>query len=163
MDEIFRALLGDIPDEDMDDLLDTMYNYEHHYLDMYPPETYEGVYETLRLLSREYKLYIVTNAQRGYTEKLFASSGICPFFTDWLCFGDTNAPKDVTLGRIIEKNGILSPVYVGDTQTDADACAKAGVPMIYASYGLGEVSRPSFVIDDIRRLPALLEKIKKEG
>ena len=30
-------------------------------------------------------------------------------------------------------------VYVGDTQGDANACDMAGVPMIYASYGFGNV------------------------
>ncbi len=30
-------------------------------------------------------------------------------------------------------------MYVGDTQGDANACKEAEVPMIFASYGFGEV------------------------
>ncbi len=158
MDEIFRTLLGNIPDDEMEGLIDLMYNYEHHYLDMYPPSAYDGTYKVLEQLSKKYKLYIVTNAQKGYTEKLFAATAICPFFTDWLCFGDTNAPKDVTLRKIIERNNIKSPVYIGDTQGDADACKKAGIPMIYAAYGLGNVENPEFSINSILELPDLLGK-----
>lgn len=158
MNEIFSILFGDVSGHESEALVDLLYNYEAHYLDMYPPAAYDGVYETLERLSKKYKLYIVTNAQKGYTEKLFAATGICPLFTDWLCYGDTNAPKDVTLRRIIERNSIAHPVYIGDTQGDADACAKAGVPMIYAAYGLGEVENPSAVINDIRELPKMLEK-----
>lgn len=158
MDEIFRILFGDIDEREAEALTDLLYNYESHYLDMYPPSVYEGTYEVLRQLSEKYKLYIVTNAQKGYTEKLFAASGICPFFTDWLCYGDTLAPKHVTLEKIIARNGIAAPVYIGDTQGDADSCAKAGVPMIYAAYGLGNVENPAVKIDDIRELPDLLEK-----
>ena len=52
MDEIFRTLLGDIPDNEMEGLIDLMYNYEHHYLDMYPPAAYDGTYEVLEQLSK---------------------------------------------------------------------------------------------------------------
>lgn len=156
MDEIFRAIFGEIPESESEALVDLLYNYENHYLDMYPPAAYDGVYETLKALSRDYKLYIVTNAQRGYTEKLFAATGICPFFCDWLCYGDTNAPKSVTLSRLIERNGIKNPVYIGDTQGDADACREAGVPMIYAAYGLGEVADAKTTINDIRELTDIL-------
>lgn len=158
INEIFKLLFGDIDDYEVERLTDLLYNYEKHYLDMYPPSLYDGVYDTLCELSKKYKLYIVTNAQKGYIEKLFSAGGICPFFTDWLCFGDTNAPKDVTLRKIIERNNIQSPVYIGDTKGDADACKKAGIPMIYASYGLGNVEKPEFEIDDIRKLPDLLDK-----
>lgn len=156
MNEIFKTLFGELDEYETERLTDLLYNYEKHYLDMYPPSLYDGVYEVLEKLSKKFKLFIVTNAQKGYIEKLFAAGGICPFFTDWLCFGDTNAPKDITLKKIIDRNRLCAPIYVGDTQGDADACKKANIPMIYAAYGLGKVQNPEFVINDIRALPDLL-------
>ena len=55
----------------------------------------------------------------------------------------------------MERNGIESAVYVGDTQGDADACKKAGVPMIYAAYGFGDVKGDYVTIhsfDELLRL-----------
>ena len=43
------------------------------------------------------------------------------------------------IGILMEKNGLKSPVYVGDTQGDADACKAAGIPFIFAEYGFGDV------------------------
>mgnify|MGYP000700414525 CR=1 FL=1 len=44
--------------------------------------------------------------------------------------------------KLMEKNNLTSPVYVGDTQGDADSCKKAGIPFIFAEYGFGEVPKP---------------------
>ena len=43
-------------------------------------------------------------------------------------------------------------VYVGDTQGDADACREAGVPMVYAAYGFGDVKEPWAVIQSMGEL-----------
>lgn len=40
---------------------------------------------------------------------------------------------------LIERNHLTSPVYVGDTQGDADACRDADIPFIFAEYGFGNV------------------------
>ena len=40
---------------------------------------------------------------------------------------------------LMKKNNLNSPVYVGDTQGDADACKMAGIPFIFAEYGFGDV------------------------
>ena len=55
----------------------------------------------------------------------------------------------------MERNQIQSPVYVGDTQGDADACRDAGVPFVFAAYGFGQVPDAEVRIERI----ADLEKI----
>lgn len=47
--------------------------------------------------------------------------------------------KGENIRIIMERNGLDEAVYVGDTQGDANACKEAEVPMIFASYGFGEV------------------------
>lgn len=39
----------------------------------------------------------------------------------------------------MERNHLQDVVYVGDTSGDFDACQKADVPFIYASYGFGDI------------------------
>ena len=156
MNEIFAAVFPDMSEERMNELIPVFYTYEHRYLASHPPALYDGTEETLRRLAERYPLFIVTNAQKGYIECLFEAAGIEKYFTDWLCYGDTGAQKDVTMRMLIEKNKLKNPVYVGDTQGDLDACKKADVPMIYAAYGLGEVKTPDVTINAVSELLRIL-------
>lgn len=156
MNEIFAAVFPDMSEERMNELIPVFYTYEHRYLASHPPALYDGTEETLRRLAERYPLFIVTNAQKGYIECLFKATGIEKYFTDWLCYGDTGAQKDVTMRMLIEKNKLKNPVYVGDTQGDLDACKRADVPMIYAAYGLGEVENPDVTINAISELLRIL-------
>ena len=54
--------------------------------------------------------------------------------------------KAENISLISEKYHLQSPVYVGDTMGDYQACRKAGVPFIFASYGFGDVPTPDAVI-----------------
>ena len=53
-------------------------------------------------------------------------------------------------------------VYVGDTQGDADAAAKAGIPFIFTEYGFGSVKDAAARIASLPELPAAVEKIFTE-
>lgn len=156
MIEIFRAIFPDMDSEEMEKLIPVFYTYEHKYLAENPPALYEGTENVLTALAARYPLFIVTNAQNGYIECLFKATGIQKYFTDWLCYGDTKRDKDVTMKMLIEKNGLKKPVYIGDTQGDFNSCKKAGVPMIYAAYGLGEVEKPETTINSITELLNIL-------
>ena len=100
---------------------------------------YEGVVETIRELAEHYPLFIVSNCQCGYIEVMLKTTGLAPYIKDHLCFGETQTPKGDTIRTLVGRNGLRSPVYVGDTQGDADACRAAGVPFIFAGYGFGNV------------------------
>lgn len=156
MIEIFKAIFPDMVSEEMQRLIPVFYTYEHEYLAKHPPALYEGTEDVLKKLSSRYPLFIVTNAQKGYIECLFKATGIEKYFTDWLCYGDTLAQKDVTMRKLIAKNNLQNPVYIGDTQGDQNSCIKAGVPMIYAAYGLGEVEESDMTIQSISELLTIL-------
>lgn len=156
MNEIFAAIFPDMPEERRLELIPVFYEYEHKYLAENPPSLYEGTEQVLSSLAKRYPLFIVTNAQKGYIECLFRATGIGGYFTDWLCYGDTLTQKDITLRRLIEKNNLTKPVYIGDTQGDWNSCQKAGVPMIFAEYGLGNVKHPETIIKEISDLLNIL-------
>jgi len=55
----------------------------------------------------------------------------------------------------MERNKLLKPVYVGDTEGDLKASRYAGIPFVYAKYGFGNVSEYDQVIkkfDDLLNL-----------
>ena len=117
----------------------TLEDYENRYLETHPGVYYEGVMDTLKELALEYPLFIVSNCQCGYIEVMMKGAGMEPYIKDFLCFGQTQTSKDQTILKLMEKNNLTSPVYVGDTQGDADSCSRAGIPFIFAEYGLGDV------------------------
>ena len=116
---------------------------------------YEGVTDTLRQLHGHIPLYMVSNCGEQGLENFLTFTGLRPYFTDWLSHGATKKPKSANIAALVERYNMKHPMYVGDTATDADASAKAGVPMIWCRYGFGTVDKPDFVIDSITELAGL--------
>jgi phosphoglycolate phosphatase len=148
MDVIARALFPQEEDEAQRlAKAQLCYDAELELLEEVPPLLFPGVKETLEKLHKKYPLYIVSNCQKGYIEVCTRKTGIHHLFSGHLCYGDTLAPKSVTLKKLMEEHHLAHPVYVGDTQGDADACKEAQVPFIQASYGFGEVEKPRLSIE----------------
>ena len=98
---------------------------------------YPGIRETVEKLAEKYRLFIVSNSERGYPELCIEKLGLTPYIEGHLCYGDTGTSKGTTIRTLIEKHNIGSCVYVGDTQGDYEATLEAGVPFIWATYGFG--------------------------
>ncbi len=139
MTEIANALFPDLPEAERERILNACYDYENRYLEDHPGLLYEGVKETIGRLAAKYPLFIVSNCQCGYIEALLKSADLGPYIKDHLCFGETLEPKSRTIRILMERNGLESAVYIGDTQGDADACREAEVPFVFAEYGFGDV------------------------
>lgn len=116
---------------------------------------YPGLEETLQVLSKKYRLFIVSNCQAGYIEVFLRCTGFAPYFQDHLCPGDTGRPKGDNITAIIQKHHLDSPVYIGDTKGDQQASQQAGIPFVYASYGYGQVDPPDLTISRISDLTSL--------
>lgn len=139
MTEIGDILFPSLSATEKDALLSACCEIENNYLKNHPGIIYEGVADTMKKLSEKYSLFIVSNCQCGYIEATMQAIGIEHLIKDHLCFGETNVPKGQTLRILIERNRLSAPVYVGDTQGDADACQDADIPFIFAEYGFGNV------------------------
>lgn len=146
MDDIIAAILPDVPLEKRLEFRPMCFSYEHKFLEETCGAVYPEMEETLRELSLEHDLYIVSNCQAGYIELMLKKTGFGEFFKDHLCPGDTNKLKADNIRIIMERYNLKKPVYVGDTQMDANACKEAGVPIIFAAYGFGDVKEPKDVI-----------------
>lgn len=139
MTEIADALFPDLSVKERMELLDVCFDEENRYLKDHPGILYPDVVRTIKELSLSCPLYIVSNCQCGYIEVMLRTTGLGPYIRDHLCFGETQVPKGETIRMLIERNNLQSPVYVGDTQGDADSCKTAGIPFIFAEYGFGDV------------------------
>ena len=113
---------------------------------------YPKVKETLAQLSKNHRLFIVSNSQRGYPELCIDKLGLTDYISGHLCFGDTGTSKGQTILRLMKENNIPSCIYIGDTQGDLEACQEAGIPFIFCGYGLGQADHWDAKIDSIEEL-----------
>ena len=116
------------------------------------------VVETLRALKEKYRLFLVSNCEKGYPELLIEKLGLEEVFEAHLCHGDTHLPKGDTIRILMERHGIRNAVYLGDTQGDRNACQKAGIPSLFCTYGFGTPDGWDAAVDSFRDLPGILEQ-----
>ena len=142
MIEIADVLFASIPKPDRYDLLDRCMESEGRILHADPCNIgFPGVKETLEELAKTHRLFIVSNSQCGYPELCMEKLGLTHLFRGHMCFGDTGTCKGETIRRLMEKHGIRSACYIGDTMGDQEAAEYAGVPFVYCGFGFGQSSR----------------------
>ena len=156
MEDIAAVLLPDATREEQAAFGEKCFQAGNRYLEQEYGTLYPGVRETLAALAERYPLYLVSNCQSGYTEVMLKTMELGHLFSGFLCYGDTGESKGKNLVTLCKRCGLIDPIYVGDTQGDANACKEAGLPMIYAAYGLGQVEQPEATIHSFSELLDLL-------
>ena len=153
MTEIADNILSSIDPPQRYELMERCMKTENDYLFANECKIgYPNVKETLAELSKKYRLFIVSNSQRGYPELCIKKLGLGDYIEGHLCFGDNGTSKGQTIRTLIRKHNIGSCVYIGDTQGDLEACKEAGVPFIFCAYGLGKAESWDARIDSIEEL-----------
>ena len=153
MPEIADSILASIPESERYDLMERCMATENRYLEENPCRSgYPKVKETLEELAKKHRLFIVSNSQCGYPELCIGKLGLSHLFEGHLCFGDTGTCKGETIRRLMEKHGITSACYIGDTQGDLDATDMAGLPFVFCKFGFGQVTHYWKAIDQFEDL-----------
>ena len=137
MDEISRQFFPGLADEERRQIVNQCCRFEQTMLKERGGHLYADVEQVLEILSLRYKLYIVSNCEDGYIESFYHFHGLNRYFSDYENPGRTGLSKGGNINLIIERNNLLSPIYVGDTEGDLVAARHAGIPFVYASYGFG--------------------------
>ena len=156
MTEIADAILATIDPKERYDLMERCMDTENKYL--FENECrigYPGILETVKALSKTYRLFIVSNSQCGYPELCMEKLGLTPYIEGHLCFGDTGTSKGKTIRTLMAKHGIEDAIYIGDTQGDYEATVEAEIPFIWASYGFGNPAGFDAKIEKIEDLLTL--------
>ena len=153
MTEIADVILASIDPKDRYDLMERCMETENNYL--FENECkigYPGVMETVAQLSKQYRLFIVSNSQCGYPELCMDKLGLTPYIEGHMCFGDTGTSKGKTIRTLMEKYNVQNCAYIGDTQGDYEATVEADVPFIWATYGFGTPDGYAAKIDKFEEL-----------
>ncbi|MBE6599256.1 MAG: HAD family hydrolase [Ruminococcaceae bacterium] len=137
--------------------------YENKFLGEHGGVLYPNVLQTLEKLSAKYPLFIISNCQCGYIEGFLGANGGAAYIRDYECADNTGLEKAGNIRLMMERHGLVNPVFVGDTTSDSMAAEKAGVPFIYAKYGFGEafgrgkVTDYTYYIDRFDELAAMIK------
>lgn len=109
---------------------------------------------------------VLSASRRDYLIEQVTDRGLKGYFTELLGLSDIYGKSKVAVGQEhLRKSGIdpAACVMVGDTQHDAEVAAALGIRCVLCSAGHQSRARLEavcpHVIDDLRELPALLEKL----
>ena len=103
-------------------------------------DLYPEVSSLIPKLREKYRLFIVSNCQEWYLKSFLEHSKLRPYFEDTLCFGQTGLSKTENIKKLVQRNQLKKPMYVGDTKWDQHAAFFAGVKFIFACYGFGKIN-----------------------
>lgn len=159
MYDIAASLFPTLPKEEQMYLIDECGYAENDYFWEHGAKLYDHLEETLQILKKDYDLYIVSNCQDGYIEAFMHAHKLEDYFLD-IESGRTGLVKLDNIKLIMERNGIKDAVYVGDTTGDKDSSEGAGIPFIYAAYGLGTVKECDYKIETFAELPELMKSVR---
>ena len=160
MDQIADNLFTALPEDDRYDLARKCEVFENAYIAEHGGRLFEGVRETLELIHSEgVRMAVVSNCQEGYIPAFIKSMDMEEYFCDYEEWGRSGLLKADNIRLVMERNGADRAVYIGDIQKDADACAEAGVPCIWAAYGFGHIEEPAGTINTFGELPEVLREL----
>jgi phosphoglycolate phosphatase len=160
MTEIADVILATVPVSARYSLMERCMDTENRYLAENECRIgYAGVKETLEELKKDYRLFIVSNAQCGYPELCMQKLDIAHLFEGHLCFGDTGTEKGQTILELMRRHNITDALYIGDTQGDYEATLVAGIPFIWCAFGFGNPQDYAAKLEDFRQLPEILKTL----
>lgn len=113
---------------------------------------YKGVTEGIKQLSTRYKVFVLSNCAVGIIPLFLNWAAITDYVTDVLAYGTNQMPKNYNMHLLMDKHGLKSPVYIGDTNGDAEQTRIAGLPFTFVSYGFGNTDDYDQKFDDFESL-----------
>lgn len=156
MTEIADILFGEYDPQTRQEILQYCCEEENEYIRRHGGQLLPGLEETLQQLRTQgYCLYIVSNCQVGYIEAFLEHHKLEQYFDDFESFGGTGREKSYNIRLVAERSHLDCAAYVGDTQGDYLAAAKAGMPFIHARTGYGTVEADVPYIEELPQLPGV--------
>ena len=152
MNDISKKFFPSLNESERKQLITECCHIEREYVKKYGGKLYPNVEEVLDILSKKYKLFIVSNCEDGYIESFYEFHKLEKFFLDFENPGRTGLSKGDNINLIITRNNLSTPIYVGDTVGDLYAARYAGIPFVYAKYGFGNVSDYDYAIEKFDEL-----------
>lgn len=125
---------------------------------------YPGVRETLLALRESgHPLFVVSNGTEDYIKGACADTGLAPLLQGIYSAGQyKTATKVELLARVIADNRLGAGLMVGDRGMDMEAGRENGFTTVGCAYGYAdreELRGADYLIEDIRELPSIVQKL----
>ncbi len=112
---------------------------------------YSGVFEGIKELSKNYRLFMVSNCGADGLKNFLTFTQLTPYIEDTLTHGETHLNKTENIKLLINRHKLKAPIYMGDTQGDCDYAHAANIPMVHASYGFGKCMNAEYTVDNFNQ------------
>ena len=113
---------------------------------------YPGVTEGLQLLSTKYKLFILSNCDKGGIQLFLNYTNTEKYITAYIEHGMNYMPKYHNMKLLANTYRLNNPIYVGDTDSDREQSDMAGIPFVFVDYGFGATDKYNAAFDDFSEL-----------
>lgn len=150
--KIFTLIFPDLTDEQIDELYAKVVVTVDEHLPVMGGKLYSGVLEGLHALAKKYKLFMLSNCQKGSIGDFLTFTNTRELFIDYIEFGANFQPKHINMQSLKDKYNLTSPVYVGDTDSDRVQSDMANVPFVFAAYGFGSTDHYALKFDSFEDL-----------
>lgn len=135
------TILPDAGETAQDRLFEAVINAYQELLPMMSPIIYDGVVQGLEQLAQKYRLFLLSNCEEGGLVNFMRHTRTTHLFLDYMEHGMNLKPKHHNLRLLMAKHRLESPHYIGDTDSDSNQSALAGVPFVMVTYGFGTTNR----------------------
>lgn len=159
LDDIFSEYFTFLPRDQYNEMATAYAEAEAFHMKNYGGDLYPDAKQELTALAKKYPLFIVSNCLAGYIENFIQQHGLESVFTGYECSGVTGKPKGENIAMVISRNQLKNTVYIGDTLGDFEAARQNNIPFIYAAHGFGKVDDHKYVVNNLKELEDILEKI----
>lgn len=138
--EYIKFLFPNFSDKEAEKLMKKCEIEEVKYLTQFGAKLYDNIIPIIKDLSKSYKLFIVSNCQKGYIESFLEHYNLTEFFLDTECNGNTNKLKEENIKLLMNRNNLKQnqTCYIGDTQSDYNASLNNNIEFIWCRYGFGK-------------------------
>ncbi|MEN9919374.1 MAG: hypothetical protein RL662_1810 [Bacteroidota bacterium] len=120
---------------------------------------YDDVLEGIEQLSKKYKLFMLSNCQKGSIKDFMNFTDTKPYFIDYIEYGSNFEPKHINMKTLIDQYNLKAPMYVGDTDSDRKQSDLASVPFVFVSWGFGTTDSYALKFDKMKELTDHLMKL----
>lgn len=150
--KLTRVLLPELDDEKGMEVYYAVNQVRREILPTSGGVMYKGVKDGLQQLASKYKLFVLSNCAVGIIPLFLTWADINEFITDSMAYGTNQMPKNHNMHLLMDKHNLQSPVYIGDTNGDAEQTRLAGIPFTFVSYGFGNTDDYDNKFDDFESL-----------
>lgn len=150
--EIYKVMFPELPEATIEKLYRDIIIKTDEMLPVKGGLVYPDVLDGLEQLSRKYKLFMLSNCQKGSIRDFMAFTETKSYFCDYIEYGSNHQPKHINMKTLIDRYNLKAPMYIGDTDSDRKQSDLASVPFVFAAWGFGKTDSFALKFENMKDL-----------